>query len=200
MPKDTLRMEGIMNFKNLGRVFILVSILCFVFMCQSQSTEPSQMKWSVDDVEEWVIPDSIKYAYPEGKEEKDWKDLQRDLLWVINKMDADIEHYSYKRKSLQLALALAEHGVWFSKVDGSVISGLGAIKKFFDGQFNEEKIFEIQSIKKIEWFHMPNRDDDISATVTFSYMTGSIKSGGDLQAIDPEGGGEYRHRKVCTWY
>lgn len=186
-----------MNLKNVGRFVLFVFILCFVILCQSQTTPALEMRWDIGDIKEWVIPDSIKTAYPTHSEKKDWKDLQRDLLFAINKLDSDMEHYS--NKPFQVTKALANQKVWLQKVDGKVVSGIGPLNNYLAKELKKERI-RIKSISKIEWFHFKEDDVDIFATVSFEYEILSTDRGGDNQTLDPPGEGEYGHRKICTWY
>ncbi|UCE40344.1 MAG: hypothetical protein JSV17_12890 [Candidatus Aminicenantes bacterium] len=194
---EDLHKEGLMKFRNLSRLFILVFILGFAILCQSDNTNTNQMRWEIGDIGNWVIPDSIKAAYPEDPEKKDWQDLQRDLLFAINKLDSDIEHY--RNKPFQIAKVLAKQRVWLKKADGNVVSGIGPLRNYLATELAGQRI-SIKSIPQIEWFHFPGEDVDIYATVTFDYEIQTSKPGGNPQTLDPPGSGDYGHRKICTWY
>jgi hypothetical protein len=194
---EDLQKEGVMSFKNVGRLFLFVFILFIVILCQSQTGQTFQMRWDIGDIEEWVIPDSIKAAYPEDPEKKDWNDLQRDLLFAINKLDSDMEHYS--NKPYQVAKILAQQKVWLEKADGKIVSGIGPLQHYLATELAGQRI-RIKSIPQIEWFHFPEEKVDIYATVTFGYEIQTSKAGGNPQPLDPPGSGEYQHRKICTWY
>jgi hypothetical protein len=198
MKSKDLQKEGFMNLKNLGRLFVFVFVLFFVSLCQSETTPAEQARWEIDDID-WVIPQSIKDAYPLDPVEKDWQDLQRDLLAEINRLNSDIEHY--KNKPFQVAKVLARQRVWLKKIDEKVVSGIGPIRGYLATELaGQSQRIGIESIPKIEWFHFPEDKEDIFAEVSFKYKILSTNTKSDHQTLDPEGGGEYGHRKICTWF
>ena len=69
-----------MSFRNVGRIFLFVFILCFVSLSLCWSQGPT-----------WNIPDSVKIKYPEKTTKKDWMDLQRDLQHIFENFKNDIE-------------------------------------------------------------------------------------------------------------
>jgi hypothetical protein len=189
MKSKDLQKEGVMNFKNVGRVTIFVFVLGFVFM---------SLGWS----QTWNIPDYIKLKYPDSHPQKiDIEDLKKGLEFKVEQIEKAVNRLfdgssQGNRKFDAIGEILVGYGAVINHETSNPFSDVEAISNFFKGHNSFDRVdLELDEVTLFAPGKMVD-DVDILAIVELNFTFSNVNN---QEKLDPPGVITLYHRKICTW-
>jgi hypothetical protein len=181
-----------MNLKNLGRLFVFVFVLCFLF---------SSLGWS----QTWDIPKRIKAKHKEGTADMSWKDLRKDLNHRRDGFKTSIERFFSEGKHTAIAKKLVNHDVVLF-IGETEYNTFSQFEEYFEDK-NESYTIAL-TLGNGKWVYYDGSvngvEVDIIAASEFTIVLTPIppaSSDSGLQdPIEIDGEMTSFHRKICVWF